>query len=346
MLGRKEEQLPSLIEESLILLPGSGWGEGPGASELHYLKQQAAKLYRLNGLHRRLAGTLHLTGLVEEFSLWLQRYLPHLAFGYCRTDGKCRHLSCRAYGKERRQVMAIVRRVCGQQDDAPCQSYGGYLYYQWEVETEDGAGRLFLICRRKLAADNIELVNDALEVLVENLHRGLEYEKIHFQATTDNLTGLANRRIFDERSRELMTAARSYSYPLALLVLDLDNFKQVNDTLGHLYGDRVLVEVADIMRSSVRATDLVARIGGDEFVMLLDNTDLSGAKILAERLCRAVDDIELPDSFGLGVSIGLSAYNGREDLSAWMKRTDALLYQAKGDGKARVVLADVTGKKG
>ncbi len=221
MLERKEEQLPPFIEESLILSPGSGWGEESEASELHYLKQQAAKLYRLNGLHRRLAGTLHLTGLVEEFSLWLQRYLPHLAFGYCRTDGTCRHLGCRVYGEERRQVMAIVRRVCGQQDDASCQLHGSYLYYQWQVQTEDGAGRLFLVCRRRLAAENIELVNDALEVLVENLHRGLEYEKIHFQATTDNLTGLGNRRIFDERSRELMAAARVHRYPLALLILDL-----------------------------------------------------------------------------------------------------------------------------
>ncbi len=340
MLQEKEEQfLPFTTEGALILPAQYGWRERPEINELDRLKQRAARLYRLNRLHCRLAGTLHLTGLVEEFSLWLRPFLPHLVFGYCQSDGECRHCSCYVHGEERRKVMALVREI-GRDAVCCCSQYGAYLHYKWDVKTVAGAGFLFLVCRRKPEAEVFDLVNDALDVLVENLYRGLEYERIHFQATRDALTGLVNRRIFDQQSHELMAAARQHGYPLALMLLDLDNFKEVNDNLGHLRGDEVLVAVAEILHSTVRATDLVARIGGDEFIVLLDNTDLPGARIFADRLCRSVAalDIQPLDSVRLGVSIGLSCYDGSEDLPSWFKRTDALLYQAKAEKRGQVVV--------
>ncbi len=331
MLPKEEEQLLPFAEGALALPVQYGWGERRQLHEFDYLKQQAARLYRLNKLHRRLAGTLHLAGLVEAFSLWLKPFLPHLVFGYCPEDGECRHFSSHVHGEERRKVMAFVRSMGREESDGSCLQYGEYLRYKWEVKTADGAGFLFVVCRKKPEADKFDLMNDALDVLVENLHRGLEYEKIHFQATRDALTGLANRRVFDQQGRELMTAARQHGYPVTLMLLDLDNFKAVNDTLGHLRGDEALVAVADILRSTVRATDLVARIGGDEFALILDNTDLSGAKIFADRMCKAVDDLGIQPLAGvrLGVSVGLSLYNGKENLASWIERTDSLLYQAK-----------------
>ncbi len=338
MLKEKEEQLLPFAERALIFPMGYGWGESPSTNEFAYLKQRVKGLYRLNMLHRKLSGLLHLTGLIEGFSLWLEHYLPHLAFGYYQENKECRHFYCHSHGEERRKVIAAVREIGGRAPGVTCLPDNGYLQYIWEAKNTDEAGSLFLICRGRLTEKSLELISDALEVLLGNLPRVLAYEKIHFQATRDTLTGLANRRTFHERGQELISAARSHHYPLALLVLDLDNFKAVNDNLGHLQGDDVLVKVAGILQDTVRATDLAARIGGDEFVVLLDNTDLQGAKIFADRLCRAVDHLAIQPaaSVRLGVSIGLSQYDEKEDLFYWMKRTDALLYRAKAKGKAQV----------
>ncbi len=159
-------------------------------------------------------------------------------------------------------------------------------------------------------------------------------------ARTDDLTGLANRRLFDERLREEIARARRYKCALSVLAIDIDHFKQVNDSMLHAGGDRVLCAVARCLRSHMRANDLVARIGGEEFGVLCPETDEHGARTLAERIRAAVATLEgsgevpLP----LTVSVGVATlYAGMEwDAQALSAAADAALYEAKRAGRNRV----------
>jgi ribonuclease Z len=105
-------------------------------------------------------------------------------------------------------------------------------------------------------------------VLAESLRRGLDYEELFESARKDALTGLSNRRVFEERIRDMMNGAKRYKRPLTMASLDLDHFKQVNDNLGHQEGDIVLKKVADVFKRAIRETDMLVRFGGDEFILV------------------------------------------------------------------------------
>ncbi len=161
-------------------------------------------------------------------------------------------------------------------------------------------------------------------------------------ARTDSLTGVASRRAFSEAAEAEMQRALRYRTELSLLMMDLDHFKVVNDTHGHVTGDAVLVSFAQTVQQLVRKVDLVARLGGEEFVVLLPNITADQATALAERIREAVHNSRLlvegkPLQFS--VSIGVAQFDRRElSLTGWLARADAALYQAKAQGRNRVVL--------
>jgi diguanylate cyclase (GGDEF)-like protein len=185
---------------------------------------------------------------------------------------------------------------------------------------------------RKLLAQNHELqrVNEVLEQL----------------SITDGLTKLHNHRFFQEHlTREIKRVSRS-SEPLSLLLLDIDDFKQLNDRFGHLAGDELLVRLSQILNDSMRDTDLIARYGGEEFAVLAANTDLEGAVNLGEKIRTAVAETAfiVGDSMrptGMTVSIGVAQFHGsRKEL---LRETDRALYRAKADGKNCVVAENPDG---
>src|SRR5690348_3565231 len=135
-------------------------------------------------------------------------------------------------------------------------------------------------------------------VSVENVDL---HETVQRQAVTDELTGLFNHRRFQEVMTQEVERARRYGQEMGLIMLDIDNFKQVNDTYGHLQGDLVLQEVARVLRQSSREIDEPARYGGEEMAVALPQTDLEGAYQFAERVRHAVEEIELPLPSGEGV---------------------------------------------
>jgi diguanylate cyclase (GGDEF)-like protein len=187
------------------------------------------------------------------------------------------------------------------------------------------------------------LTNQAA-VSVENVDL---HETVQRQAVTDELTGLFNHRRFQEVMSVEVERARRYGHELGLIMLDIDNFKQVNDTWGHMQGDEVLREVADVLRQSSREIDEPARYGGEEMAVALPQTDLEGAYQFAERVRRRIEALELPLPGGGGVlrvtaSFGAAALRtaGGADKDALVASADAALYDAKRSGKNRTVRAE------
>lgn len=158
---------------------------------------------------------------------------------------------------------------------------------------------------------------------------------------TDSLTGIPNRRAFlDTLTRALSSGARR-SEPVGVLVIDVDHFKRINDTAGHATGDLVLSAVARLLTDAARSEDSVARLGGEEFGVVVPGADLATAAAVAERLRSTVASAQIPVDgrfYELTVSIGVAAATGAEnDAGTLLNRADTLLYEAKGSGRDRVI---------
>jgi diguanylate cyclase (GGDEF)-like protein len=151
-------------------------------------------------------------------------------------------------------------------------------------------------------------------------------------ALTDPLTGLANRRAWEEELRREVARARRNSHRLALVMLDLDHFKQLNDTQGHQAGDTVLAEAAASWRTAVRTTDFLARYGGDEFAMLLPDCPDEYGQTVLERIRTAIPP-------GCSCSAGIAYWDGQESAEDLLARADAALYEAKRAGRDTAVTA-------
>ncbi|MGH7663780.1 MAG: diguanylate cyclase [Gemmatimonadaceae bacterium] len=161
------------------------------------------------------------------------------------------------------------------------------------------------------------------------------------QIGTDPLTGCLNRRVMETRMNREWRRANRRDSTLAVLAVDVDFFKRINDTHGHPVGDLVLQELADIMRTTARDTDIVARFGGDEFVILLPDTGWEGARTFAERLRANVDGhgfAEGPAMVNLTVSVGMALARGRDPISVddLLQAADRSLYRAKEGGRNRI----------
>ncbi|MGI5242895.1 diguanylate cyclase domain-containing protein [Dactylosporangium sp. CA-139066] len=224
-------------------------------------------------------------------------------------------LTGRAISRPLRQVVDVLARVAR-----------GDLSRRVELDRADEVGQM----GRSL--------NETLGVLRN------AFEEVHHRACHDGLTGLPNRALLRER----IAAARANAtggLPVAMLLIDLDGFKQVNDALGHAAGDHLLTVVAQRLQSGVRSADTVARLGGDEFAVLLDGVDhVSDVYVVADRL---LTDLQQPSEYHGRVitpraSIGVSLWDGETPIDALMHDADQAMYAAKTSGKGRVVHAAAT----
>lgn len=310
-------------------------------SELDQLKKESQRLDLMNQLHARMAGALSITGMIEAYSVWLMPLVEHELIGYNNTARKKKHLFCSGHGPSRRKAIAFAEKLITRSGmlngESACSD--GHFAHKWVFENSDDAGILLILkAGRELNSEELGMISDSLEVLSESLQRGLQYEDLFERASNDPLTGLYNRRVFEDRIHGMMESARRYDRALTMVAMDLDRFKQINDRLGHLAGDEALKSVANVLKNGVRSTDLLVRMGGDEFLAILDDTDKENARCLAERLCAAVDglNIRATRKTKLGVSIGLAQLRKDESLREWMDRADDILYHAKAEGRSRV----------
>lgn len=178
----------------------------------------------------------------------------------------------------------------------------------------------------------------------EQLNQALESAnaQLSHMATTDMLTGLWNRRHFESMVRQEMARADRHEQALSLLIFDLDHFKDINDIHGHLAGDRVLVALTALARQHTRGCDLLARWGGEEFMLLMPDTGPQQAMTVAEKLRSAFEAQQIPAIGRVTASFGVANYLPNESLDSWISRIDAALYQAKQAGRNSVRLASVS----
>jgi diguanylate cyclase (GGDEF)-like protein len=155
------------------------------------------------------------------------------------------------------------------------------------------------------------------------------------EVRTDPLTGVSNRRALDETLDNMFAMMARYENPFSIAIFDIDHFKQINDTQGHLHGDRTLQQFATALDESVRETDMVARYGGEEFVIIMPQTPLTGAAIFAERLRRMIEET-LP----ITISGGLSEASQSDTPQSLLSRADSALYSAKAAGRNLVFKHD------
>jgi diguanylate cyclase (GGDEF)-like protein/PAS domain S-box-containing protein len=213
-----------------------------------------------------------------------------------------------------------------------CKGKDGHLRIYWEIKTpiyeSDKKTSICGLCGISTDITELELLK----------------EKLEQQARQDYLTGLFNRRFFMEQGNAELMRAQRYHHTLSSLMLDIDNFKKINDRHGHQAGDAVLKRLADVMRKMLRTVDIIGRIGGEEFAVLLPETDLQKATEVAERLreevaCTAVT-LETGMALYFKVSIGVASLKDKDtDLNTLLNQADKALYQAKENGRNRVCLA-------
>ncbi len=172
-------------------------------------------------------------------------------------------------------------------------------------------------------------------IVEKNLELEKKNEELKELTMRDSLTDLLNHKNSLKRLKEEIDRAKRINYPLSVAMIDLDNFKQVNDTYGHQTGDEVLRQVAGVLSENCRATDVVGRYGGEEFIVIMPDTNDRDASILIERIQTRVREMEFKDGVRITLSCGVSEMNG-ESVHSILKSSDIMLYEAKRKGKDRV----------
>lgn len=177
------------------------------------------------------------------------------------------------------------------------------------------------------------------------IKRALLYQKVQELAITDGLTGVFTRRHYMERCNEEIERSRKFHYSATFLMADIDHFKEINDHYGHLVGDAVLREVAKTIKENIRQVDAAGRYGGEEFIIILTETDKNGARFAAERIRQAIEDKHIKvydEDLRTTISIGIATFpEDSQELSALIDKADNALYRAKQTGRNRVCLFGV-----
>ncbi|TNF38778.1 MAG: GGDEF domain-containing protein [Gammaproteobacteria bacterium] len=266
-------------------------------------------------LGMRLQMSLDVDWLIEQFMQYVHAYLLFDGFQYSS-----------AYLQK-----SIAQ---GRQKGHQCS-------YNLSIENEQ-LGGLTIFRGRKYSESELMLLENLLCSLLYPLRNAMKYHQASLQAHVDSLTGVNNRSTFDCALKREMNLAERNKQSFSLLVIDIDYFKQVNDTYGHSAGDEVLKKVAATVQQCIRNTDLLFRYGGEEFVAILNNSDCEAALEVAQRILQSVDNVSIDymgQTLTVTVSIGLACLKPGDSGKSIFDRADKALYKAKHDGRNQVRLA-------
>ncbi|HMJ38632.1 MAG TPA: sensor domain-containing diguanylate cyclase [Verrucomicrobiae bacterium] len=247
-----------------------------------------------------------------------------------------------------RTAIAAMRPLVVKLDDrtAPGIEGGGHPQHALVVPVQRsgqlmGAMELYLNAWRELTEDQADLLNGVASQAAIAIRHAQLFQAQEENALTDELTKLPNRRALAQSFLKEMQRARRHHKSIAFMMIDLDHFKQVNDTYGHLNGDAVLHELAQILEHGARESDVCARYGGEEFGLILHETTEAGARTLAERIRAKVAAATFPGGLKLTISIGVAATDEPALFTTLMERADQALYAAKQGGRNQVRVADM-----
>ncbi len=273
-------------------------------------------------LRLRLAERLHTTldpvELLERFAQELQREIGKVALRFTSESGDLRV----EHGNERPHSCSY------------------HLHHG-----EYPLGELLLQRRRRFGDQEMEKIELMIGCMVPALLNAMTHRDVLRNVTRDALTGVGNRAALELAATHEIAVARRHGSPSSLLIIDIDHFKAINDTLGHLAGDHALRETAQLLRQISRGTDDLFRFGGEEFVLLLSGTDAAGAAVIAERLRQQVAR-RWAHSLQITVSIGVAELTGEDNLLSWLERADVALYEGKRAGRNCVRVASQLQRKG
>lgn len=261
-----------------------------------------------------LSRNLEIEQIIDVFAREIQSLVPHSGYQYQASDLDLEFTKGDAIGSCAKYRLKIQNRQLGE-----------ISFY------------------RECSFSNEELcdLEDMLCAMIYPVKNALMYQVALKSAYRDPLTGLNNRAAMEKLLPREIELANRHAYPMALLVMDLDGFKQINDCYGHDVGDQVIRDVGEVLHSAVRNTDLLYRYGGDEFVEGLAQTDINGALEVSERIRRGVESLSghyAHVSCKIEMSIGITMIRADDDFSNAFKRADNALYQAKQGGKNRIII--------
>jgi len=276
---------------------------------------------RLPNLAIRLQTSLELDDILQQFSDEMQMVVPHdgLAFTAYSPEGERSADDFRTGNKARHR-----------------------LSYALKIN-QSHLGTLVISRKRRFSKGETVEAENLICALLYPLRNALLYRKALRAAHKDGLTGCGNRAAFDEMlGREVLLAQR-HKRPLGIIVIDIDHFKAVNDTYGHATGDCLLRALAHTAEHTIRLSDQLFRYGGEEFVVLLPETDIKGVKRLAERIRRRIEALDCiceGNHIDMTASLGVATLNADDDEESFFRRADAALYQAKHEGRNCTRVAD------
>jgi len=312
LLDRETPKGLILVEGVLSSLPSPHRADGPGEHDLH------EQLFQLNGAPMLLIDPAADGRIVDANQ------------AACRLYGYARESFCRKHTWEintlGREVVPIMNEVA--------KLPGGHKPLNFVHRMADGSLRSV-----QTYASPLEL--DGKRFMLCVIHDVTEQKRLKNEladaASRDPLTGLWNRRHFLEQLEFARQRKRRHEVDYSLMILDADNFKNVNDQFGHEAGDAVLVLLATVLSQRVRGSDSVCRWGGEEFIVLLPQTDLENALSLADSLRASIAELHRPPLPRITVSIGVAQHHQEEGTESLLRRADAALYQAKAAGRNCVV---------
>ncbi len=276
----------------------------------HELEQQA----RLD-LAMSLQMSLDLDWIVNKFMEHIHAYLLFDGYVYSSNDNKTQIKQARQKGHN--------------------------CTYNLRIE-DTHLGKLTLFRGRKFVESELIILENLLSILVYPLRNAMQFQQALTLAHRDALTGVNNRSTFNDSLDREISLARRHNHDFTMLIVDIDFFKKVNDTFGHQVGDDALKTVAETIQHSIRATDMLFRYGGEEFVVLLGNTDCDKSYVIADRILESVRDINIladEKKVDLTVSIGMACLDVQDTGESLFNRADGAMYSAKNDGRDQIIVA-------
>lgn len=292
------------------------------------------------------------TEIINEVALCLKDILNYRLFAFVikKENGVDIWLDPRMYKKSLEDI--ILKDFC--MENKECLNYLNHTFHQdeqeekfnmkdliyYEINEENCYSRIYMLPQKHLYSYHDEVVNLILQGCSAALSRQVKIENLKDAAVLDPLTGCYNRREFESQLKRNISGAIRHKYSLSVFMFDLDHFKSINDTYGHLAGDKVLQEVVSIVQKNMRTGDILARFGGEEFIAILPETDKAKAMELADRLRIQISKKSIvhdDDTIKVTASFGVAELDRCADMTKIIQDADAMMYKAKLNGRNTVM---------